>query len=425
MKVQEVDLAIIGAGPAGMAAALSAKNSGLENVMILERSEYPGGLLHQCIHNGFGLHYFEDDLTGPEYAERFINKLSSTDIQLCLNTMVCHFHPDRSIIAVNPEWGEFKIVPKSVVLAMGCREKTRFAIGIPGSRPAGIFTAGLAQKLVNVDGYLPGKETVVLGSGDIGMIMARRLTLEGQEVKAVVEIMPHVGGLIRNEVQCLNDFDIPLLLEHTITEIYGNYRVEGVKVAQVDKEGNPIKDTERSISCDCLLLSVGLIPENELSKEAGITLDPQIGGPIVDEYLQTSVDGVFAAGNVVQVWDLVDNVTFDGERTGMSAAKYVAGNLRKRPKEISVIPGDNIRTVTPHKIVGTESVEFALRVREPVEKAEVRVGDYRKKFKVVSPTEVVKISIKQKDLDMFWESGEITVSCYKRTGMEKEKNDES
>ena len=423
MKTQEVDLAVIGAGPAGMAAALSAKKSGLENIMLLERAEYPGGLLHQCIHNGFGLHYFEEDLTGPEYAERFIRELASTNIELYLNSMVCHFHPDRTITAINPKWGEFKIVPKSVVLAMGCREKTRFSVSIPGSRPAGIFTAGLAQKLVNVDGYLPGKETVILGSGDIGMIMARRLTLEGTEVKAVVEIMPRVGGLIRNRVQCLNDFNIPLLLEHTITDVYGNYRVEGVKVARLDQEGNPIADTERDIRCDCLLLSVGLIPENELSREAGILLDPQIGGPVVDEFLQTSMEGVFAAGNVVQVWDLVDNVTCDGERTGVSAARYVAGDLRKQDGEIRVIPGDNVKTATPHKIVGSETVEFALRVYEPVEKAEVRVGNYRKKFKVVSPTEVVKISLEQKDLDLFRERGEITVSCSRRQGREKEKED--
>jgi len=414
MITKEVDLAIIGAGPAGMAAAMSAVEAGLENIMLLERAEYPGGLLHQCIHNGFGLHYFGEDLTGPEYAERFINQLASTDVQLCLNTMVTHFYPDRSIVAINPEWGEFKVLPRSVVLAMGCREKTRFATGIPGSRPAGIFTAGLAQKLVNVDGYLPGEAFVILGSGDIGMIMARRLTLEGAQVKAVVEIMPHVGGLIRNEVQCLHDFEIPLLLEHTVTEIYGNDRVEGVKIARVDKEGNPDMKSERIMSCDCLLLSVGLIPENELSVEAGIKLDPQIGGPIIDEFLQTSFDGVFAAGNVVQVWDLVDNVTLDGEKTGTSAAKYVAGDLKKQPKEIRVLPGENIRTVTPHRIVGMDKAEIALRVQEPMYKAEVRVGDYRKKYRVVSPTEVVKISLESSDLEAFREAGELTVSCYQR-----------
>lgn len=411
MITHEVDLAIIGAGPAGMAAALSAKKSGLDNILLLERAEYPGGLLHQCIHNGFGLHYFKEDLTGPEYAERFIHKLASTDIKLCLNTMVTHLYPDRRIVAINPEWGEFEILPKAIVLAMGCREKTRFSIGIPGSRPAGIFTAGLAQKLVNVDGYLPGKEFVVLGSGDIGMIMARRLTLEGAAVKAVVEIMPHVGGLIRNEVQCLHDFDIPLLLEHTVTEIYGNERIEGVKIAKLDKDQKIIKDTEQSIACDCLLLSVGLIPENELSLEAGIELDPGIGGPVVDEFLQTTVDGVFAAGNVVQVWDLVDNVTLDGEKTGRSAAQYVAGELKKQPKEITVLPGKHIRTVTPHKIVGTESVEIALRVQRPIEKAELMIGEYRKKYRVISPTEVVKVTLKPSDLEAYWECGELTVSC--------------
>jgi NADPH-dependent 2,4-dienoyl-CoA reductase/sulfur reductase-like enzyme len=270
MITHDVDLAIIGAGPAGMAAAISAKEKGLENILLLERAEYPGGLLHQCIHNGFGLHYFKEDLTGPEYAERFTTQLNEMDLRLSLNTLVTHLNPDRSIVAVNPEWGEFQVLPKSVVLAMGCREKSRFAVGIPGSRPAGIFTAGLAQKLVNVDGYMPGEMIVILGSGDIGMIMARRLHLEGAEVKAVVEIMPHVGGLIRNEVQCLHDFDIPLLLDHTVTEIVGNERIEGVKIAQADKDGKVMEETERDVPCDCLLLSVGLIPENELSMEAGI-----------------------------------------------------------------------------------------------------------------------------------------------------------
>jgi len=414
MVTREVDLAVIGAGPAGMAAALSAKKHGLENILLLERAEYPGGLLHQCIHNGFGLHYFKKDLTGPEYAERFINNLGSTDIKLCLNSMVTHLYPDRTIVAINPEWGEFRVSPKAIVLAMGCREKSRFSIGIPGSRPSGIFTAGLAQKLVNVDGYMPGKEFVILGSGDIGMIMARRLTLEGAEVKAVVEIMPHVGGLIRNEVQCLHDFDIPLLLEHTVTEIYGNERIEGVKIAKLDRDQKIIKDTEQSVACDCLLLSVGLIPENELSLEAGIELDPHIGGPVVDEFLQTSVDGIFAAGNVVQVWDLVDNVTFDGEKTGRSAAKYATGKLKKHAKEIRVIPGENIMTVTPHKIVGTESAEIALRVQRPIEKAELLVGEYRKKYRVISPTEVVKITLKPSDLEACWDCGELTVSCSER-----------
>jgi NADPH-dependent 2,4-dienoyl-CoA reductase/sulfur reductase-like enzyme len=403
MITHDVDLAIIGAGPAGMAAAISAKEKGLENILLLERAEYPGGLLHQCIHNGFGLHYFKEDLTGPEYAERFTTQLNEMDLRLSLNTLVTHLNPDRSIVAVNPEWGEFQVLPKSVVLAMGCREKSRFAVGIPGSRPAGIFTAGLAQKLVNVDGYMPGEMIVILGSGDIGMIMARRLHLEGAEVKAVVEIMPHVGGLIRNEVQCLHDFDIPLLLDHTVTEIVGNERIEGVKIAQADKDGKVMEETERDVPCDCLLLSVGLIPENELSMEAGIELDERIGGPIVDEYLQTNIDGIFAAGNVLQVWDLVDNVTTDGEKAGKSAALFAAG-----------IPGENIKTVTPHKIVGTEDVEFALRVQNPIQNAELRIGEKTKKFRVLSPTEVVTVTVKPDEMDACRESGKIEVSCHER-----------
>jgi len=414
MKTKEVDLAIIGAGPAGMAAAMSAGNAGMENILLLERAEYLGGLLHQCIHNGFGLHYFKEDLTGPEYAERVIKQLSGMKTQICMNTMVTRLNPDRSLIAVNSEWGEFKVLPKSVILAMGCREKSRFSVGIPGSRPAGVFTAGLAQKLVNVDGYMPGKEFVILGSGDIGLIMARRLHLEGAKVKAVVELMPHVGGLIRNEVQCLNDFDIPLLLKHTVSEIYGNDRVEGVKIAQVDNDGRVMKDTERDVPCDCLLLSVGLIPENELSIEAGIELDERIGGPMVDEYLQTNIDGIFAAGNVLQVWDLVDNVSMDGDKTGANAARFAAGELKTKSSEIKVIPGENIRTVTPHKIVGGEEVEFAVRVRTPIQNAELNVGEVRKKFRVLSPTQVVKITLKPTVIESCRESGRIEVSCFER-----------
>jgi NADPH-dependent 2,4-dienoyl-CoA reductase/sulfur reductase-like enzyme len=397
-----------------MAAAISASKAGMENILLLERAEYPGGLLHQCIHNGFGLHYFKEDLTGPEYAERFITELGSTNIKLFLNTMVIHLNPDRSIVAINPQLGEFVVESKSVILAMGCREKTRFALGIPGSRPAGIFPAGLAQKMVNVDGYMPGEEFVILGSGDIGMIMARRLLLEGAKVKAVTEIMPRVGGLIRNEVQCLHDFDIPLMLEHTVSEIYGNERVEGVKIAQIDEDGNIVKDTERAVSCDCLLLSVGLIPENELSMEAGIKIDERIWGPIVDEYLQTSVEGIFAAGNVLQVWDLVDNATLDGERAGMNAARFVAGELNNDTSEIEVIPGNNISSITPHRIIGNEAVEFALRVQEPVQNLELRIGEVKKKFRILSPTEVVKVTLEPSEIQPYREKGWIEVSCCER-----------
>jgi NADPH-dependent 2,4-dienoyl-CoA reductase/sulfur reductase-like enzyme len=246
------------------------------------------------------------------------------------------------------------------------------------------------------------------------MIMARRLTLEGAKVKAVVEAMPHVGGLIRNEVQCLHDFDIPLLLEHTVSEIYGNDRVEGVKIARIDKGGNILQETEQDIPCDCLLLSVGLIPENELSQEAGIALDERIGGPLVDEYLQTNIDGIFAAGNVLQVWDLVDNVTMDGDRTGQNAARFVAGALKKGPSEIQVVQGENIRTVTPHIIVGTEEVEFAIRVLSPIQKAELRIGDFTKKYRVLSPTEVVKVTLDPSELEPFLLKGGIEVSCVER-----------
>jgi NADPH-dependent 2,4-dienoyl-CoA reductase/sulfur reductase-like enzyme len=420
MITKEVDLAIIGAGPAGMAAAISAKESMLKNILILERAENPGGLLHQCIHNGFGLHYFKQDLTGPEYGERFIQKIKELEIPLCLNTMVTHLYPDKSFMAINQEWGEFEVLSKSIVLAMGCREKTRHAIGIPGSRPAGIYTAGLAQKFVNVDGYLPGKEFVILGSGDIGMIMARRLCLEGATVKAVVEIMPYVGGLIRNEVQCLHDFNIPLLLEHTVTEIYGNDRVEGVKVAQVG-QGKILTDSERRIECDCLLLSVGLIPENELSEEAGIQLDENTNGPMVDEFLQTDVDGIFAAGNVLQVYDLVDNVTMDGEKAGKNAAKYVAGALKREAKEIRVVIGENIRSATPQRIIGLEGIELALRVKKPLENAELTIGHCHKKYRVLSPTEVIKVTLSPSDLKTGWERGDIEVVCY---GKQKRKNDD-
>jgi len=417
LLTKDVDIAIIGAGSAGMAAAIRTKEMGVDNIIMVERAEYPGGLLRQCIHNGFGLQYFKQDLTGPEYAERFIKKLASMGTPICLNTMVTHLYPDRSIIAINPELGEFKISPRAVVLAMGCRERTRASLGIPGSRPSGIFTAGLAQKLVNVDGYLPGEEFVILGSGDIGMIMARRLLLEGATVKAVVEIMPHVGGLIRNEVQCLHDFEIPLLLEHTVIEIYGDRRLEGVKVARVDK-GEVVKGSERDISCDTLLLSVGLVPENELSREADVLLDDATGGPVIDEFMQTTIEGIFAAGNVLQVYDLVDNVTLAGEKAGENAARYVEGTLRKQPTEIEVIAGENVRSVTPHKIVGLEGAELALRVKQLVENAEIVVGNKRRRYRAISPTEVMKINLSPSDLAQFWESGKISVSCQRRQNEE-------
>lgn len=412
MVEKEVDLAVIGAGPAGMAAAIRARESGLQDILILERAEYPGGLLHQCIHNGFGLHYFKEDLTGPEYARRFMNKLESNRISICLDTMVTHLTSDRIMTAINSQWGEFKVNAHSIVLAMGCRERTRPSLGIPGSRPSGIFTAGLAQKLVNVDGYMPGEKFVILGSGDIGLIMARRLHLEGAKVEAVVEIMSHVGGLIRNEVQCLHDFDIPLLLEHTVTEIYGNERIEGVRVAQV-RNGEILEGTEKVVPCDCLLLSVGLIPENELTLQAGIELDDCTGGALVDEHLQTKVEGIFSAGNVLQVYDLVDNVTLDGEKAGLNAAQFVEGSLGRSERELHITLGENIRSVTPQRITGADGVEFSLRVTKSIEKAEIHIGQYRKNLRIANPTEIIKLFVPKQELEPLRKLGEITISCSK------------
>ena len=332
MISQDIDVAIIGGGPAGLAAAIKAKEAGSDKVVIIERGEYLGGLLDQCIHNGFGLFYFNEDLTGPEYGQRLIAKAKDLGVEPLLKTMVVKLSPDRKI-AISNENGFTYLSPKAIILAMGCTERTREALGIPGTRPAGIFTAGTAQRYVNVEGYIPGKEVVILGSGDVGMIMARRLTLEGVEVRAVVEVLPYIGGLIRNEVQCVHDFDIPIFLQHTVTEVHGQERVNAVTIAQVDKEWNPIVGTERMMRCDTLLISAGLIPENELSRMAGIELDPITGGPIIDANMETSIPGIFAAGNVIHVNDLVDNVSLEGEVAGSSAANFALGKATsKRPK---------------------------------------------------------------------------------------------
>jgi len=305
----EYDLVIVGGGPAGLAVALEARRNTVKDILLLERDKYLGGILPQCIHNGFGLQYFKEELTGPEYAERFIAKLNDNRIDVKTETMVIKITPDKRIIAINRDDGLLHIQAKAVVLAMGCRERTREAIAIPGNRPAGIFTAGTAQRYINIEGYMPGREVVVLGSGDIGMIMARRMTLEGARVKAVLEIMPFSTGLIRNKVQCLDDFNIPLKFNHTITRIEGEKRVERVTVAQVDKNLQAIPGTEEEISCDTILLSVGLIPENELTGEMGVKLDPVTRGPIVNENRETEIEGVFACGNVLQVHDLADFVS--------------------------------------------------------------------------------------------------------------------
>ena len=324
-NTMRADVVVIGSGPAGMSAAIAAKEAGAEEVVIIEREPRLSGILQQCIHNGFGLHKFKEELTGPEYGQRYEEMVSRLGITVFTDTMAVDITPERVVTAVNKERGYFAINAGAVVLAMGCREKSRGALSIPGTRPAGVFTAGTAQKLVNIKGYMPGKKIVILGSGDIGLIMARRMTLEGAEVKAVCEIMEDSGGLTRNIVQCLKDFDIPLLLRHTVVEIHGKKRVEGVTVARVDENLKPIPGTEEYIECDTLMLSVGLIPENELSKKAGVEIDPKTRGPVVDENRQTKVPGIFACGNVVKVHELVDFVSDEGEIAGRGAALYAQG----------------------------------------------------------------------------------------------------
>jgi len=410
-----IDVAIIGAGPAGLAAAIKAKEAGVQNVTVIERAEAPGGLLDQCVHNGFGLLYFKEDLTGPEFAQRFIEKAGDLHIDLELETMALSLTPGRRITACNKK-GVFSIQAKAVVLAMGCRERSREAIMIPGTRPAGIFTAGTAQRYVNIEGFIPGKEIVILGSGDVGMIMARRLTLEGAEVKAVVEILPYVGGLIRNEVQCLVDFDIPILLEHTVTEIKGRQRIEAVTVAKVDRNLEPIPGTERLIECDTLLVSVGLIPENELSLAGGVHLDPLTGGPLVDEKRETNIPGIFAAGNALHVHDMVDNVVWEGEWAGFYAAEYAFGTVTLPMRKIKIKPGENIRYVVPHLIHTGKDAVLYMRVKEPDEHVSIKIGNIlTKNLRFVKPSEMIKIEVSTKELGKIdGKTNELEIHCERR-----------
>ena len=413
MTVRKADLVIIGGGPAGMSAAIAAYDEGLRDILILERENSLGGILRQCIHNGFGLHRFSEELTGPEYAYRYEKEVRERNIPFMLNTTVLDLTEDKRITAINSEDGIFTVEAKAVVLAMGCRERPKGALNIAGTRPAGIFTAGTAQKFVNMQGYMPGQKVVILGSGDIGLIMARRMTLEGAEVKAVCELMPYSGGLARNIEQCLNDFNIPLMLSHTVVEIHGKERLTGVTIAKVDERRKPIPETRQYIECDTLLLSVGLIPENELSKKAGLTLDRVTGGAVVDQDRQTEIEGVFSCGNVLHVHDLVDYVSEEAAIAGAAAAQYVRGKRDERI-HVSLKTDGRVRYTVPQVITAKQDVTVYFRVSDVFRDVSLVIKDgerelLRRKKQKLAPGEMETVKITKAMLCSLT-SGEITLS---------------
>lgn len=418
-------IAIIGGGPAGLAAAIKAREAGVEDVLIIERDGVLGGILNQCIHNGFGLHTFKEELTGPEYAARFIKRVGELGIPALLNTIVIDISPDKVITAMSKEKGIFTIEAEAVVLAMGCRERPRGALNTPGYRPAGIYSAGTAQRYVNIEGKMPGHEVVILGSGDIGLIMARRMTLEGAHVHAVAEIMPYSGGLKRNIVQCLDDFNIPLKLSTTVVDIGGKDRVESVTLAKVDQNNRPIPGTEEVIKCDTLLLSCGLLPENELSSQMGVELSPVTGGAKVDESLETSIDGVFAAGNVLHVHDLVDYVSQEAGEAGRHAAEYVKGKASRQGEEpIEITTGNGVRYTVP-VTVRRSRLEDLLTVRFRVgnvyKNCEICVylGDnciQRRKKQICAPGEMEQVILKRSDIEAMPSGGKIKIAVESQEG---------